>query len=309
MGERSVSAITQILLRRAQLSIRAVRMLTLAMSAVLTWGGSAYAQHSFTPDDIATGAQLYRANCLSCHGPSGDTVSSTPVMNGKFRRGNSDDELTRLIRNGVSGTAMAAQPSLTENQAMNIVGFLRSVAATTPVAITGAALPAGDSARGKSLFEGKGNCLSCHRANGTGSLFGPDLSAIGNPPIGRGGGAAVPARGGAPAAAPSIPPVPAGPNLAQLQQSIVDPNAVVSTTNRYVQLAMKDGSTVAARLLNQDSFAVQVLDFREKLQSVPRSNIKSVDFKSPMPSYRDKLSSQELADLLSYLATLKGQLN
>jgi len=34
-----------------------------------------------------------------------------------------------------------------------------------------------------------------------------------------------------------------------------------------------------------------------------------VDFKSPMPSYRDKLSSQELADLLSYLVTLKGQTN
>src|SRR5688572_32787798 len=46
-------------------------------------------------------------------------------------------------------------------------------------------LPPGDAARGKTVFEGKGNCQGCHRINGVGSLFGPDLSAIGAP---RGGG-------------------------------------------------------------------------------------------------------------------------
>jgi mono/diheme cytochrome c family protein len=280
------------------------------VSAVLICGASSHAQHSFTPDDIASGGQLYRSNCLNCHGPSGDTVSHAPVMNGKFRRGSSDDELTRIIRNGISGTAMTAQPSLSETQAMNIVGFLRSVATTTPAANTAtAALPAGNPARGKSLFEGKGNCLSCHRVQGNGSLFGPDLSSIGNPPVGRGGGGGGGGRGGATAAPPAIPPVPAGPNIAQLQQSIIDPNAVVSNANRYVHIAMKDGSTVVAKLLNQDTYSVQVFDFKEKLQSISRNNIKSLDFKSPMPSYREKLTSQELADLLSYLATLKGQSN
>jgi cytochrome c oxidase cbb3-type subunit III len=282
--------------------MKAVRVLTLAVSAVL------YAQHSFTPDDIANGGQLYRTNCLSCHGPSGDTVPNAPVMNGKFRRGNSDEELTRLIRNGISGTAMTAQPSLTDNQAMNIVGFLRSVATVAPAAnSSAAALPPGDASRGKNVFEGKGNCLSCHMVVGKGSLFGPDLSAIGNPPIGRGGGGG--GRGAAAPTASAVPPVPASPNMAALQQSIVDPNAVVANNSRYVQLSMKDGSTLVARLLNQDTFALQVFDFKEKLQSISRSNVKNVEFKSPMPSYRDRLSSQELADLLSYLVTLKGQTN
>jgi len=50
-------------------------------------------------------------------------------------------------------------------------------------------LPPGDAARGKAIFESsKSNCLSCHRVNGSGSLFGPDLSTIGSPP--RGGGVA-----------------------------------------------------------------------------------------------------------------------
>src|SRR5689334_10664187 len=115
--------------------MKPVRRLTLMVSVVLTLGATSYGQHSFTPDNIANGGQLYRANCLNCHGPSGDTITNAPLMSGKFRRGNSDEELTRLIRSGIAGTAMAAQPSLTENQAMNIVGFLRSVATTTtPVA-------------------------------------------------------------------------------------------------------------------------------------------------------------------------------
>src|SRR6185295_354645 len=61
------------------------------------------------------------------------------------------------------------------------------------------ALPAGDAVRGKAIFESsKGNCLSCHRVNDNGSLYGPNLSAIGAP---RGGGGGGGRGGGAPAAA------------------------------------------------------------------------------------------------------------
>src|SRR5438045_4213219 len=94
-------------------------------------------------------------------------------------------------------------------------------------------LPPGDAARGKAIFESsKGNCQSCHRVHGAGSLYGPDLSVIGAPPRGggggRGGGAAGNARGGAPPA-----PAPTGPTAQQLAQKILDPNAVVSVQNRY----------------------------------------------------------------------------
>src|SRR5215831_768441 len=166
------------------------------------------------------------------------------------------------------------------------------------------ALPPGDAERGKGIFEStKGNCLSCHRVNGKGSLFGPDLSAIGAPP--RGGNAA---RGGAGGGrAGQQPPPPSGPTPQQLAQSILDPNAVVSVQNRYVRLTMKDGKTIWGKLLNIDTFAYQIFDSTEKLANISKTDVREATMTSPMPSYRDKLTTQELADVVSYLMSLKGQ--
>jgi len=207
------------------------------------------------------------------------------------------------------------------------------------------ALPPGDATRGKAIFEGsKANCQSCHRINGVGSLFGPDLSAIGAPRGGGGGGrgggggpaptpaaaapagAGAPARGGAttgtPATPPApVPPVPGGnaagrggqqnpgapPTPQQLAQSILDPNAVVSPVNRYVVLKMKDGKTVTGKLLSVDTFAFQIFDSTERLQNVSKENVRESTMTSPMPSYRDKLTNQELSDVVSYLTSLRGQ--
>jgi mono/diheme cytochrome c family protein len=202
--------------------------------------------------------------------------------------------------------------------------------AQTPPEIT---LPPGDAVRGKAVFSSsKANCQSCHRIQGTGSLFGPDLSAIGAPP--RGGGAAgrggaapappAPARGAAPAfggdevanarigAAPALPPAPAANTandtmMRQLAQSILDPNALVSVQNRYVLLTMKDGKKISGKLLSVDTFAVQIFDSNEKLSNISKENVREMTMTSPMPSYRDKLTTQELADVISYLMSLRGQ--
>jgi mono/diheme cytochrome c family protein len=51
-----------------------------------------------------------------------------------------------------------------------------------------------------------------------------------------------------------------------------------------------------------------MLDSKERLLSLQRSNLREAGFlnDSPMPSYRDKLSSQEMADVVAYLGSLKG---
>ena len=152
--------------------------------------------------------------------------------------------------------------------------------------------PAGDAARGKAIYLGKGDCHSCHRVNGVGSRLGPDLSDIGVP---RGGGR------GAAASAPTV-------NLAALEASILDPDAEVATSNRLVRVVMKDGTSVTGRLLNHDNFTVQMIDPQGKLRSFMKADLResTVLVKGLMPSYRGRLSDQEVADLVAYLSTLKG---
>jgi putative heme-binding domain-containing protein len=156
--------------------------------------------------------------------------------------------------------------------------------------------PAGDAARGKAIYEGKGDCASCHRINGAGSRLGPDLSDIGVP---RGGGRG--GKQGTPAPEPTL-------NLTALETSIIDPDADVALANRLVRVVTKDGKSVTGRLLNHDNFTVQFIDPQGKLHSYMKADLKEFTIltKGLMPSYKDRLSSQEVADVVAYLATLKG---
>ena len=95
----------------------------------------------------------------------------------------------------------------------------------------------------------------------------------------------------------------------ELERSLLEPDAEIRAENRSVRAVTRDGATIAGRLLNQDSFTLQLLDASEHLVSVAKSDLREYALlkNSPMPSYRDKLSSQELADVVSYLASLKGR--
>ena len=159
---------------------------------------------------------------------------------------------------------------------------------------------AGDPARGKTIYEGKGDCASCHRINGSGSRLGPDLSDIGVPRGGGGRGAAN-TKQAAPAPAPTL-------NLAALETSLIDPDADVALSNRLVRVVTKDGKSVTGKLLNHDNFTVQFIDPQGKLRSYVKADLKesTVLTKGLMPSYKDRLSTQEVADVVAYLATLKG---
>jgi putative heme-binding domain-containing protein len=159
--------------------------------------------------------------------------------------------------------------------------------------------PAGDPAKGKALFEFKGDCLRCHRVNGTGGRIGPDLSDIG-----------VARRAGGPS--PPIESMVAG-NGPAMERKILDPNAEVAPANRFVRVVTKDGTTLTGRLLNHDNFSVQLLEVSRsapegKLRAFLKSDLRefAVLTESQMPSYKGKLDAQEVADVVAYLLTLKG---
>jgi putative heme-binding domain-containing protein len=138
----------------------------------------------------------------------------------------------------------------------------------------------GDAARGHSIVEGKGACLSCHRINNVGSRKAPDLSDVG----------AIRSAG-------------------SLERSLRDPSTQMMPINRPVRIVTRDGQVIAGRRLNEDTYTVQIADEDGRLLSLVKSDLRefTVSTRSTMPSYEKELTSEEIADVVSYLLSLKGR--
>jgi putative heme-binding domain-containing protein len=143
-----------------------------------------------------------------------------------------------------------------------------------------ATVKAGNAVRGRTLFEGKGTCTTCHRVGRTGSRLAPNLTDIG-----------------------------ALRSAGSLQRSLIDPSSQMMPINRPIRVVTNDGTVITGRRLNEDTYSLQLFDDRERLRSVLKSDIKEyvVSTSSGMPSFKGSLSSDEIADVIAYLLTLKGQ--
>jgi len=84
--------------------------------------------------------------------------------------------------------------------------------------------------------------------------------------------------------------------------------AQVTPINRAVRAMTRDGKVITGRRLNEDTYSVQLIDAQEHLVSLLKADLREYEVlkTSPMPSYKEKLSGPELADVLAYLLTLKG---
>ena len=233
------------------------------------------AEHAgeYAQADIQYGATIYATQCTQCHGPTGDQVSGVDLRSGRFRNAASDDDLRRIVTQGIPGTSMPGR-RLDPPEITGIIAYVRNMRDFNASAVT-----LGDRARGRAKFE-EARCLTCHQVNGVGSHLGPDLTEIGRSR-------------------------PAG----ALQQSLVDPSSRMMPINRPVRIVTKDGKTITGRRLNEDTFTVQLIDDQERLLSLSKSDLReyTIQKTSTMPSYKDKLSAQEMSDLLAYLVSLKGR--
>lgn len=237
--------------------------------------GVLLAQHEYSPFDAQVGARLYIANCIYCHGPDGDQVTGIDLGHGHFKHASTDADIIEIIRKGIPGTGMPAQTNMPLQQVKSIVAYLRSLAASPASDLP----PGGDATRGQAIFEGKGQCFTCHRVKDRGSRLGPDLSDIGG--IRR---------------------------VVEMEKTLADPNGTLLPQNRFFRVTTRDGSSVTGRILNQDTFTVELIDARERLLSFQRADLREFTaVNSPMPSYKDKLTAPEMADLIVYLVSLKGK--
>src|SRR5262252_7054869 len=81
---------------------------------------------SYAQADIAYGAQLYAAQCATCHGQNGDQVGGINLRAGSFRSVATDQDLMRVMTTGVPAAGMPAfrfdPPELA-----GLVAFVRSM--------------------------------------------------------------------------------------------------------------------------------------------------------------------------------------
>jgi putative heme-binding domain-containing protein len=217
---------------------------------------------------------LYDAQCTTCHGATGDGVGGVDLRSGRLRRAVTDQDLTRVILTGIPGTGMQAF-KFDPSEIAGIVAYLRNMNS-----FDRGSVKTGDAARGRAVVEGKGDCLRCHRVGGQGSRLAPDLSDIG---VARSAGS--------------------------LLRSLTDPTSQMMPINRPVRIVTRDGRTINGRRLNEDTYTVQLIDDQEKLVSVTKADLReyTIVTVSPMPSYRDRLTPDEIADVVTHLLSLKGR--
>ena len=249
--------------------------LCLAYLIFVVSGARAQTQnHSYTSQDIEAGSRLYAGQCSQCHGPNGDMVAGINLRRGQFRQPMSDDDLRGVISVGVTAKGM---PPFTLQAAEldGLVAFIRSGfdRSATPFKV-------GDAGRGKAVYESKGACAACHRVGGKGARTAPDLSEVG-----------------------------AIRQPAAIQRSLLEPSRAMLPINRPVRIVTRDGRTIRGRRVNEDTATVQLIDEGERLVSLSKSDIREFELgtASGMPSFAGKLTDEELADLLAYLLSLKGQ--
>jgi len=227
----------------------------------------------YSQADVTAGARVYAALCIGCHGANGAGVGGIDLRQGPLPRASTDAALTALLAKGLPGTGMPSF-ALDANDTRALVAFIRS--GFDPNTTTA---PQGDAARGRSIFEGKAACLTCHRIETRGRAIGPDLTEIGRTRT-----------------------------AAAIQRSLIDPAGSMIPINRPVRAETRDGRIVTGRRLNEDTYTVQIVTEDGRLVSLVKSELRewSVSKTSPMPSYKDTLTPSELIDLVAYLTSLKG---
>lgn len=231
-----------------------------------------FAQTEPAPD-LALGRQRFESQCAICHGLDGSGGRGPDLRRSRLDHAPDDPALRAAIANGIP-PEMPAAVHLSRHELASVAAYVRSLgtAPSEPVP--------GDPAHGAQVYHSKG-CANCHMIGGAGAGFGPELTDIG-----------------------------ARRSAAYLRESLVSPEASVPDRFLMVEAVTTAGSTVSGIRINEDAFTIQLKDASGQFHSFRKAELKDLRKlrgKSPMPSYQDALTPEELTDLVAYLAGLRGK--
>jgi len=232
-------------------------------------------QPNATTADVEQGERTYGTECSYCHGPQGVGAIGPVLAAPRIRRAQTDQALFQVIREGIPGTQMPAS-GLPAAQIWQLVAYVRSLGHVQQSNSTG------DPNRGEQIYAGKGGCIQCHALSGHGGAIGPDLTDVGSRL-----------------------------DKDNLRTALLMPEASIPRDFMQVRLVTKDGKRLTGVRVNEDSFSIQIRDLSNRFHSFWKSELTELvkePNRSPMPSYRQTLTPDELDNLIAYLESLKSNL-
>jgi putative heme-binding domain-containing protein len=216
---------------------------------------------------------LFQSSCAGCHGLDGGGGEHAPnIGRASPARSLTDSDLSRILHDGIPGKGMPAFNTLGDLKVRSILSYLRFLQAGRQTeAQTGTDNPN----QGKELFFGKGQCADCHAIGGTGRFLSTDLSDF---------------------AGDHDP--------SEIRTAIVSPQEQEAVPHTSVSVMTSSGQHFSGLIRNENNSSLQIQDADGHFYLFVKSDLASIE-RSPAPpmpvDYKQKLSSTEIEDLVSYI--------
>ena len=228
------------------------------------------------------GRALFRGLCSGCHGGMGRGGKGPDLTDDRWLHGNKDEDIARVIKNGVPQTTMKKLgESLTDQQLSQLIDYIRSLA-RAPEESHWKPYMTGDPKIGEQLFfvdKGKAQCAKCHTVNRKGGRVGPALDRI------------------AVRRAPEF-----------IMESIVQPSQFVDPQYEAVQVVTGSGKAITGLRINETNFSIQLREENGRFHSFMKRDLEEFHVleKSLMPdNLPEQLTVRQLHDLFAFLMTLE----
>ena len=216
--------------------------------------------------------QTYSTRCGGCHGDDARGTEQGPALAGNPSvRGRSAQSLQNVIRNGIPAAGMPAfdLPADTIEALTTMIASWNTVAAKATVL--------GDAAAGGQFFVGKGQCVSCHLANGEGSAIGPDLSDI----------------------ALTL-------TVDEIRDALLNPDARIAPGYGLVSVRLRNGRTLRGFARSRSSFDVAIQDLTGVFHPVSLDDVESITDEKRSHMERVTANDDELRNVMAFLSRLTG---